>query len=80
MEPLQITTQELSRKLNVRETALTGLISGETGVTADLALRLSRFFGTSPELWLNGQNAWDVWSVLNGNAGRGIEAIEPVNA
>jgi addiction module HigA family antidote len=80
MEPLRLNTADLSQKINVREETLTSLISEEIGVNADLALRLSRFFATSPELWLNGQNAWDVWSVLNGNAAKEIEAIEPVGA
>jgi plasmid maintenance system antidote protein VapI len=32
----------------------------------DMALRLSQFFGTSPELWLKGQMKWDVWHLLHG--------------
>ncbi|WP_333835001.1 HigA family addiction module antitoxin [Rubrimonas sp.] len=35
-------------------------MKGETGVTADTAMRLARFFGTTPEYWMNLQRGWDL--------------------
>ena len=43
-----------------------------------MALRLSRLFGTSLELWLNGQMAWDVWHTMRGKNAPKLNAIEPV--
>jgi plasmid maintenance system antidote protein VapI len=37
------------------------IVKGKRAVTPDTALRLSRLFGTTPDLWLNAQLAWDLW-------------------
>ena len=39
---------------------ITMILNGQRGVTADTALRLARYFGTSPQLWLNLQKTWEL--------------------
>ncbi len=50
----------LTRTLHVPQCRVTMILSGRLGITADSALRLARFFGTTPELWLNLQQTWEL--------------------
>jgi len=50
----------LAKALNVPVNRVTGIVNGERGITADTALRLARFFGTTPEFWLNLQTHYDL--------------------
>ncbi len=60
LEPLGMSAIALARELHVPRTRIERLVKGETGVSADTAMRLARFFGTTPEYWLNLQRAWDL--------------------
>ena len=53
LEELGVSAAELARQLDVPVNRVTGIINGQRGVTADTALRLGHWFGTSPEYWLN---------------------------
>ena len=53
MEALDLSANALSNALNVPVNRMTLIINGQRGVSADTALRLSRFFGTTPNLWIN---------------------------
>lgn len=57
---LKITASQLARDLNVPTNRITQVINGQRGITADTALRLGRWFGTSPELWLNLQKNYEL--------------------
>ena len=75
MESLEITVTALAERLGVSRKHISGILNGHTRVTVDMALRLSRAFSTTPELWLNLQRNLDLW-----NAGRSPEdwaAVEP---
>jgi addiction module HigA family antidote len=63
MEPLGITAYKLSKEIKVQQTAIGQIIRGNRRITADMALRLSRFFGNSAQFWLNLQNNYDLESV-----------------
>ncbi len=78
MKPLGMTQKELSQRIGVSRSHISKVLSCRKGVGADLALRLSRLFGTSSELWLNGQMAWDMWYLRHGEIAYELEAIEPV--
>lgn len=52
MVPLGITAAELARGLHVPANRITALLHGQRAITADTALRLSRYFGTTPEFWM----------------------------
>jgi len=58
--PLGMSAIALARELHVPRTRIERLVKGETGVSADTAMRLAKFFGTTPEYWLNLQRAWDL--------------------
>ena len=54
-----MTTFRLAQHLHIPNNRLYQILEGRRGITADTALRLSKFFGTSPELWLNLQQSYD---------------------
>lgn len=60
LAPLNLSPGRLAKICDVPRTRIEQLANEETGITADTALRLSRALGTSPELWLNLQNDYDV--------------------
>ena len=63
MIPLGVTAYQLAKATHLSQTHVGDIIRGERGVTALTALRLSAYFGTSPELWLGLQNLYDLESV-----------------
>jgi addiction module HigA family antidote len=60
LKELGISAAELARQIDVPVNRVTGIINGQRGVTADTALRLGHWFGTSPEFWLNLQTLYEV--------------------
>jgi addiction module HigA family antidote len=60
LEPLEISAGALAKRLGVPRTRIERLMKGDTAMTADTALRLSAFFGNTPEFWLNLQRAHDL--------------------
>ena len=60
LEPLEMSAGALAKRLDVPRTRIERLVKGDTAVTADTALRLSAFFGNTPEFWLNLQRAHDL--------------------
>lgn len=59
--PDGVTVTEAARRLGVTRQALSALLNGRAGVSADMALRLSQALGTSAEMWLSMQVAYDLW-------------------
>src|ERR1700694_6168187 len=60
LEEIGISAAELARQIDVPVNRVTGIINGQRGVTADTALRLGHWFGTSPEYWLNLQKLYEL--------------------
>ena len=58
--PLGMSAGALANQLKVPSTRIERLVKGETALTADTALRLSRFFGNTAEFWMNLQRAYDL--------------------
>ena len=61
LNPLSLTITELSSILGVSRKTLSKIINKRGSITPDMALRLSRAFDTSPELWLNLQKNFELW-------------------
>jgi addiction module HigA family antidote len=61
MEPLGLSSYRLAKELHVSAPRVNDLVRGKRSITADPAMRLSRYFGTSAQLWLNLQNKHDIW-------------------
>jgi antitoxin HigA-1 len=57
---LRISAAELARQIDVPVYRVTGIINGQRAITADTALRLGHWFGTSPEFWLNLQKLYEL--------------------
>ncbi|MCA6109528.1 HigA family addiction module antitoxin [Bradyrhizobium cenepequi] len=71
---LGISAAELARQIDVPVNRITGIIHGQRGVTADTALRLGHWFGTSPEFWMNLQQTYEL-RVAENEIGAQIEAL-----
>ncbi|MDF3040219.1 MAG: plasmid maintenance system antidote protein family [Thermomicrobiales bacterium] len=60
LEELGISATTLSRALDVPTNRITQIINGQGAITAETALRLARWFGTSPDFWLNLQKQYEL--------------------
>jgi antitoxin HigA-1 len=60
LKPLGLSQNALAMKIRVPATRIGDIIHGRRGITPDTALRLARFFGNSPEFWLNLQQMYDL--------------------
>jgi addiction module HigA family antidote len=60
LKPLNMKAGSLASKLNVPRTRIERIVKGTTPITPDTALRLSRFFSTTPQYWLNLQTNYDL--------------------
>jgi addiction module HigA family antidote len=60
LQPLGLSAYALAKALHVPVNRVTAILAGERRISADTALRLARFFGTSPEFWINLQGAHDL--------------------
>ena len=60
MDERNLSANALAQALDVPANRITAILNGQRGVTADTALRLSLYFGTTPELWLNLQQTWEL--------------------
>jgi addiction module HigA family antidote len=58
--PVGLSGAALARHLFVPRSRISRILRDEAAITADLALRLARFFSTTPEYWMNLQRAWDL--------------------
>lgn len=58
--PLEISAYRLSKEISIPKTRISEIINGNRRITADTALRFSRFFGNSPKFWLGLQDDFDI--------------------
>ena len=61
LEPLGLTVTRAAQGLGVTRQALSELVNERTGVSVEMAIRLSKAFGSTPETWLGMQLAYDLW-------------------
>ena len=60
LEPLDITPYRLSKDIGVAQTRISEILSDKRSITADTALRLSKYFGNSAQFWMNLQTQYDL--------------------
>ncbi len=60
LKELRVSAAELARQIDVPVNRVTGIINGQRAITADTALRLGHWFGTSAEFWLNLQKLYEL--------------------
>ena len=78
LAPLNMTQVELAERIGVPFQRVNQVVRRKRAVTPDTALRLARLFGTTAELWLNLQQAWDLYEAMRSPVASRIEAIEPI--
>ncbi|MEQ9058941.1 MAG: HigA family addiction module antitoxin [Gammaproteobacteria bacterium] len=61
LEPYELSIRSLAESLGVSPSTLTRLINGQSGISPEMALRLSKALGRSPESWLAMQHNYDLW-------------------
>ena len=65
LEPLSLSVAELAKTLGVSRKTLSKIVNERGNVTPDMALRLSRALKTTPEVWLNLQQNYDLWHAIH---------------
>ena len=60
LDKLGLSANGLAKALDVPANRVTAVLNGERGVSVDTALRLARYFGTTPQLWMNLQKTWEL--------------------
>lgn len=78
LKPMGITAYRLSKAIGIPQTRTSSIIHGRRRITADTALRLSKFFGTTAKFWLGLQNDYDIEEEMK-NINKELENIELVN-
>ena len=78
LNPMGITQRELAMAIHVPYQRVNELVNKRRGVTPSTALRLSRYFGTSPDFWMNLQLRWDLYRTreVEGKELRSIKKIK----
>lgn len=75
IKPLELKQEDLANKLHVARNTLYRLRKGTIGVTAEMAVRLAKAFNTTPQFWLNLQNAYDLWEA---ERERSVTSVQPI--
>ncbi|WP_373498402.1 HigA family addiction module antitoxin [Desulfococcus sp.] len=76
---INMSAAELARKINVPANRISQILSGKRSITADTALRIGKWFGTGPKIWLNLQQAYDL-DVAELEIGADLILIQPREA
>lgn len=61
LEPMEINITQAANKLGVARKTLSQLVNGHMGISAEMAIRLSKALNTTPQLWMNMQQGYDLW-------------------
>jgi addiction module HigA family antidote len=77
MKPLELSGSELARELKVPANRINDIVRNRREVSADTALRLARYFGTSARFWLNAQAAYNLSKAEVEDAGRIAAEVRP---
>lgn len=61
LDPLELSITEAAEALGVSRKTLSSILNGRAGISPEMAIRLSKAFGTTPESWMNQQAQYDLW-------------------
>jgi len=75
---LSITIKDMASNLGVSRKTLSKVINGRGSITPDMALRLSRAFNSTPDLWLNLQKNYDLWQAEHGS--KSWQMVKPISS
>jgi len=76
--PLSISIKEMASNLGISRKTLSKIINARGAITPDMALRLSKAFDTTPDLWLNLQKKYDLWHAER--ASKAWHTVQPISS
>jgi antitoxin HigA-1 len=79
LKPLSLSQYQLAKELSVPARRINEIVHGQRRITADTALRLARFFGTSERFWMNLQSRYDL-EIERDRLGAVLDDIRPMEA
>jgi addiction module HigA family antidote len=77
LEPLGLSVTEAAKVLGVTRQALNNVVNEKAGISPEMAIRLSKAFGSTPETWVRMQGAWDLAQALKGDSRIQVERYHP---
>ena len=77
LEPLGLSVTRAAKGLGITRQALSELINERSGVSVEMAIRLSKAFGSTPETWLGMQVAYDLWQAQDRAQDISVEHFAP---
>src|ERR1700751_359506 len=77
VEPLELSQYQLARSIAVPPRRINEIVHGQRRISADTALRLARFFGTSERFWMNLQSRYDL-EIEKDRLGLGLDKLHPL--
>lgn len=80
LKPLKMSVNRLALELRVPATRMTEIVNGRRGITADTALRLARYFNTTPKFWLNLQASYDLAKAAGARLAEIERTVQPREA
>ncbi len=80
LEPLGLSVTEGAKVLGVSRQALSRLINGQAGISPEMGIRLSKAFGTTPDIWIRMQAAYDIAQAKRREDQVNVERYEPRSA
>jgi addiction module HigA family antidote len=80
LEALGISMNRLAQEIRVPANRISSVIAGTRSITAETALRLARYFGTTPQYWINLQSHYDLESARDQWESRVASEVQPRNA
>lgn len=78
LKPLDISRYRLAKDIDVPQTRIAEICKGRRGITADTALRLAKYFGTTAKFWMGLQEDYDLEEEASRNA-KALASIEPMD-
>ena len=75
LEPLDLSVTDAASALGVSRKTLSSILNGRSGISPEMALRLSRAFNTTPENWLTQQVQYDLWNAMKDSKGIKVKKL-----
>ena len=76
LEPHELSVRSLAESLDVSASTITRIVNGQSGLSPEMALRLSKAIGRTPESWLAMQHNYDLWRAKQSADLSGVTAVE----
>ena len=76
LEPHELSVRSLAESLDVSASTITRIVNGQSGLSPEMALRLSKAIGRTPESWLAMQHNYDLWQAKQSADLSGVTAVE----